>query len=200
MPHHNNCRNQNQGSILGDTDYRKIRQTARWRYVILMIDTQGHTTQRFITMRLAVKKVCIGCRSILKTAAECHFTKMAAIKSPEEPLRHQDKSSYSAKKGVLMTSTFWPELRDFHTNTIRKCVLSQADFSKNIFLFLNKVMVRSDLRNFSRLNEYGTLVFYYRFVCLIKFYITYIFCRKIYRFWNLPPWNDATVSNVLKWS
>ena len=42
--------------------------------------------------------------------------------------------------------------------------------------------------------------FYCKFACLNEFYITFIIYRKSCIVWNLPPWNHASVSYVLKWA
>ena len=47
-------------------------------------------------------------------------------------------------------------------------------------------MAKSDLKLFSRQNEYRTPLFYCRFVCLNKIQITYIFYRKSCIVWSLP--------------
>ena len=46
-------------------------------------------------------------------------------------------------------------------------------------LFFNKVKAKSDLKHFSRQSEYRTPLLYCRFVCLNKFYRTYIFTEKV---------------------
>ena len=74
----------------------------------------------------------------------------------------------------------------------------QVFFAKKRFYSLTKSRRRPFSIIFDEKTSTAPLLFYCRFVFLIKFYVTYIFYRKSYIVWNLPPWNDARVSNVLK--
>ena len=74
----------------------------------------------------------------------------------------------------------------------------QVFFAKKRFYSLTKSRRRPFSIIFYEKTSTAPPLFYCRFVFLIKFYVTYIFYRKSYIVWNLPPWNDASVSNVLK--